>query len=189
MHTVDSALERDRVVLAVPGPVRSPASSGTNALLAAGCAPCRDAGDVLVALGLTPVAQAQAAATQQSSAAVEQIERAAGSTREAAAAAVALLAALAPRLAGGRASLAALQEAMAAGVAETRAVAGMAGALEGSGRRIERIVDRIALVAVQINMLAVSGSVEAARAGDAGRGFSVVSADIRALAARAREMT
>jgi DNA processing protein len=53
MHTVDAALERDRVVLAVPGPVRSPASVGTNGLLAAGCPPCRDAGDVLVALGLT----------------------------------------------------------------------------------------------------------------------------------------
>lgn len=54
MHTVDAALERDRVVLAVPGPVRSPASAGTNGLLAAGCPPCRDARDVLVALGLTP---------------------------------------------------------------------------------------------------------------------------------------
>lgn len=54
MHTVDAALERDRVVLAVPGPVRSAASAGTNGLLAAGCPPCRDAGDVLVALGLTP---------------------------------------------------------------------------------------------------------------------------------------
>lgn len=53
MHTVDAALERDRMVLAVPGPVRSPASAGTNGLLAAGCPPCRDAGDVLVALGLT----------------------------------------------------------------------------------------------------------------------------------------
>lgn len=66
MHTVDAALERDRVVLAVPGPVRSPASAGTNGLLAAGCPPCRDAGDVLVALGLTtttaavPVADAPA---------------------------------------------------------------------------------------------------------------------------------
>ena len=53
MHTVDAALERDRAVLAVPGPVRSPASAGTNGLLAAGCPPCRDAADVLVALGLT----------------------------------------------------------------------------------------------------------------------------------------
>jgi DNA processing protein len=60
MHTVDAALERDRVVLAVPGPVRSPASVGTNGLLAAGCPPCRDAGDVLVALGLTATARASA---------------------------------------------------------------------------------------------------------------------------------
>jgi len=36
MHTVDAALERDRPVMAVPGPVRSPASTGTNDLLAAG---------------------------------------------------------------------------------------------------------------------------------------------------------
>lgn len=52
LHTVEAALERDRTVMAVPGSVRSPASAGTNALLAAGCPPCRDAGDVLVALGL-----------------------------------------------------------------------------------------------------------------------------------------
>lgn len=52
MHTVDAAADRDRPVLAVPGPVRSRASAGTNGLLAAGCAPARDAGDVLVALGL-----------------------------------------------------------------------------------------------------------------------------------------
>jgi DNA processing protein len=52
MHTVESALERDRVVMAVPGSVRSPASAGANALLAAGSPPARDATDVLVALGL-----------------------------------------------------------------------------------------------------------------------------------------
>jgi DNA processing protein len=52
MHTVESALERDRLVMAVPGSVRSPASAGTNALLAAGSPPARDAADVLVALGL-----------------------------------------------------------------------------------------------------------------------------------------
>ncbi|MBW8826285.1 MAG: DNA-protecting protein DprA [Acidobacteria bacterium] len=52
MHTVEAALERDRTVLAVPGPVRSRASAGTNALLAAGSLLARDATDVLVALGL-----------------------------------------------------------------------------------------------------------------------------------------
>ena len=65
MHTVDAALERDRVVLAVPGPVRSPASAGTNGLLAAGCPPCRDAADVLVALGLTPTDAATGAGASQ----------------------------------------------------------------------------------------------------------------------------
>jgi DNA processing protein len=54
MHTVAEALRRDRPVLAVPGPVRSPASEGANRLLADGAAPACDTGDVLVALGLSP---------------------------------------------------------------------------------------------------------------------------------------
>ena len=53
MHTVDAAIVRDRTVMAVPGPVRSGASQGTNGMLAEGVAPVRDAGDVLVALGLS----------------------------------------------------------------------------------------------------------------------------------------
>jgi methyl-accepting chemotaxis protein len=54
--------------------------------------------------------------------------------------------------------------------------------VEGVARKIEKIVDTITLVAVQTSMLAVSGSVEAARAGESGRGFAVVSNDIRSLA-------
>lgn len=52
LHTVDEAARRDRAVLAVPGPVTSPASAGTNRLLADGAAPACGAEDVLVALGL-----------------------------------------------------------------------------------------------------------------------------------------
>ncbi|MGH9153964.1 MAG: DNA-processing protein DprA, partial [Acidimicrobiales bacterium] len=52
LHTVRAAAERGVTVMAVPGPVRSPASAGTNALLADGCPPARDSGDVLVALAL-----------------------------------------------------------------------------------------------------------------------------------------
>ena len=52
MHTVEAALERDVPVMAVPGPVQSPAAAGTNALLVAGVAPARDATDVLTVLGL-----------------------------------------------------------------------------------------------------------------------------------------
>jgi methyl-accepting chemotaxis protein len=57
--------------------------------------------------------------------------------------------------------------------------------LGGIGRNIEKFVDAIALMAVQTSMLAVSGSVEAARTGDAGRGFAIVSNDIRSLAREA----
>jgi DNA processing protein len=51
-HTVQAAAERGVPVLAVPGPVRSPASAGTNRLLAEGCAPACEADDVLAALSL-----------------------------------------------------------------------------------------------------------------------------------------
>jgi methyl-accepting chemotaxis protein len=57
----------------------------------------------------------------------------------------------------------------------------MAG-LEAVSRNVDKIVDGIGMVSVQTNMLAVSGSVEAARAGDLGKGFAVVSKDIRNLA-------
>ena len=59
--------------------------------------------------------------------------------------------------------------------------------LEGIGRKIEKIVDAITLVNIQTNMLAVSGAVEAARAGETGRGFALVSNDIRSLAREAAE--
>jgi DNA processing protein len=52
MHTVDEAERRQRPVMAVPGPVRSPASAGTNQLVADGALVVRDVRDVLVELGL-----------------------------------------------------------------------------------------------------------------------------------------
>ncbi len=57
LHTVDAAIARGTPVMAVPGSVRSAASAFPNALLADGCAPVRDALDVLVALGLTSAPQ------------------------------------------------------------------------------------------------------------------------------------
>ena len=54
--------------------------------------------------------------------------------------------------------------------------------LEQVSRKIDKIVDAITTVAIQTNMLAVNGSIEAARAGEFGKGFMVVSTDIRNLA-------
>lgn len=51
--TAEAAARRAIPVMAVPGSIRSPASEGTNALLADGCAPARDVEDVLAALGLS----------------------------------------------------------------------------------------------------------------------------------------
>jgi DNA processing protein len=51
-HTVQAADQRGVGVMAVPGPVRSPASCYTNELLVSGSPPARDVDDVLVALDL-----------------------------------------------------------------------------------------------------------------------------------------
>ena len=64
----------------------------------------------------------------------------------------------------------------------TRQSLGLIAGLEGVSRSVDKIVDGIGMVSIQTNMLAVSGSVEAARAGDFGKGFAVVSKDIRSLA-------
>lgn len=56
MITADEALGREIPVLAVPGSVRSPVSTGPHRLIFDGCGPARSPDDVLVALGhpLTP---------------------------------------------------------------------------------------------------------------------------------------
>jgi methyl-accepting chemotaxis protein len=81
-----------------------------------------------------------------------------------------------------RATMTGLSSGIAQSLDTTRQSLRMIAALEGVSRDIEKIVDGIALVSVQTNMLAVNGSIEAARAGDFGKGFSVVSKDIRNLA-------
>jgi len=57
LHTVDAALERDRPVFVVPGPIRSPASAGTNRLLADGAQALCTVDDLLDGMGLVPLAE------------------------------------------------------------------------------------------------------------------------------------
>jgi len=56
-------------------------------------------------------------------------------------------------------------------------------------RNVEKTVGNISNSIIQLNMLAISGSIEAARAGDFGKGFAVVSSDIRNLAKDSEENT
>jgi methyl-accepting chemotaxis protein len=80
-----------------------------------------------------------------------------------------------------------LIQTVTASLGEATAVNDMLATLEGSARQIDKLIQGMSLVAVQTNMLAVSGSVEAARAGEFGRGFAVVSSDIRNLSRQSAE--
>ncbi len=52
LYTAAQAMDRDKTVFAVPGPIRSAASAGCNQLLADGCLPLCEVADVLVAVDL-----------------------------------------------------------------------------------------------------------------------------------------
>jgi methyl-accepting chemotaxis protein len=65
---------------------------------------------------------------------------------------------------------------------EMKKVAEVTQSLEATAQNIGQITKVISGIAAQTNLLALNASIEAARAGDAGRGFSVVADEIRKLA-------
>lgn len=127
-------------------------------------------------------AQASAAASEESAAAVNQIEKGIEVAQSRATVSGEKVKNVQELLDTNKKAVVELVKGITASAKDTQASIKQVKDLEQVSRRIDKIVEAITTVSIQTNMLAVNGAIEAARAGEFGKGFVVVSTDIRNLA-------
>jgi methyl-accepting chemotaxis protein len=132
-------------------------------------------------------AHQQAAAAQEASTAMAQIENSANSAKKNADIALDRVVVIGSALKESGEAVKNLVNGVASAIDQTRSSLALVRKLDTASRRITKLVDGISATSMQTTMLAVSGAVEAARAGESGRGFAVVSSDIRTLAREAND--
>ena len=74
-------------------------------------------------------------------------------------------------------------------VGHARSTTGRVSELSKAATRIGDVVQLINTIAEQTNLLALNATIEAARAGEAGRGFAVVASEVKALAEQTSKAT
>ncbi|WP_404479173.1 methyl-accepting chemotaxis protein [Novosphingobium sp. BL-52-GroH] len=145
-------------------------------------------GQILVAIEqISRGTHVQASATGQANIAMVQIEKSAQLAQSHSEAARGQIGTIVTSVSESQVQIEELVTGVVAAIAEINEVLAHLSALNETSRQIEKIADTLTLISVQTNMLAVSGAVEATRAGASGRGFAIVTTDIRKLSRESAE--